>query len=526
MRILISDHLEQACIDILEREGFEVHNRPGLQPDTLAGMIGEYDALIVRSQTKVTAELLARAGALKVVGRAGTGVDNIDVPAATRHGVLVMNTPGGNTISAAEHAISLLLSLARNIPQADASLRRGEWERKRYTGTEVFEKTVGVVGLGKIGREVAVRCQGLGMRVVGYDPVLSPEAAAKLGIELLTLDALYLRADFLTLHTPLTPETRRMLNDTTLARCKKGVRIVNCARGGIVDEGALLRALDAGHVAGAALDVFETEPPTGNPLLAHARVVATPHLGASTEEAQEKVAVQIAHSIADALLGRAYAGVVNGGALHLTLNAEVRPFVVLAERLGSLLAQITLGKVRRLTVGATGELTTANLELLRAGVLKGALGWLVPEPVNIISAPAVAAEVGLTVVEEREATESRRMELLRVRYETDQETREATGTVFGTGAIRLIGIDGFRCEANPEGDLLLYYNVDRPGMLAQVGTVLAAHNVNIGSIALARGEAGSRAITIMNIDGPIPEAARQGLLALKGVEGVRIVHLA
>jgi D-3-phosphoglycerate dehydrogenase len=525
MKILISDNLEQSCIDILTHENFAVDNRPGIPPEELKRTIPQYDVLIVRSATKVTGEVIALGTNLKIIGRAGTGVDNIDVEAATRRGILVMNTPGGNTVSAAEHTVSMLLSLARNIPQAYQSMMRGEWERKKFTGTEVFEKTLGVVGLGKIGREVALRCKGLGMNVIGYDPVLSAEAAGKLGIELLTLDELYRRSDFITVHTPLTDETRGLLNDQTLARCKKGVRVVNCARGGIIDEKALLRALQSGHVGGAALDVFESEPPKGNPLLEHPKVIATPHLGASTEEAQEKVAVQIAHEIVDALHGRSYVGVVNGAVMQLTLKEEVRPYVLLAEKMGSLVAQLAAGKVRRVTIGAAGEQATASLELLKAGVMKGILSQTQPDPVNYISAPYLAAEMGLVVHEAREGEAENFANLLRVRYETENGTREVAGTVFGRSSPRFVMMDGFRFEVNPEGYLLVYTNVDRPGVLARVGSILARHGVNIAGVSLGRAVAGGDALVVMNIDSPIPPNGLSELKSLQEVTNLRMVRI-
>jgi D-3-phosphoglycerate dehydrogenase / 2-oxoglutarate reductase len=525
MKILLSDSLEQSCIDILTHEGFAVDNKPGITPEDLKKIIPTYDGLVVRSATKVNAELIALATSMKVIGRAGTGVDNIDVEAATRKGILVMNTPGGNTVSAAEHTVSMMLSLARNIPQAHASLLEGKWDRKKYVGTEVEEKTIGVIGLGKIGREVAVRCQGLGMKVVGYDPVLGNDVALKLNIQLVSLDDLYKRSDFITVHTPLTNETRGLLNDVTLARCKRGVRVINCARGGIIDEKALLRALDSGQVGGAALDVFEVEPPKDNPLLRHERVIGTPHLGASTEEAQEKVAIQIAHQIADALHGRSYAGVVNGAALQFTMRQEVRPYVTLAEKLGSFVVQATSGKLKSLTLGVAGELVTSSLELLKAGVLKGILTHVVPDPVNFINAPVLAAEMGLVVNEQRDAEGENFTNLLRVRYETEREIREAAGTVFGASTVRLVKLDGFGFEVRPEGYLLIYNNIDKPGMLARVGTILAKHDVNIAGVSLGRSAAGANALTVMNIDSPIPPNAMNELLSQEGVSNLKILRL-
>ncbi len=525
MKILVSDNLEQSCIDILTNEGFKVDNRPGISAEELSKVIGEYHALVVRSATMVTADLIAAARNMKVIGRAGTGVDNIDIDAATRRGILVMNTPGGNTVSAAEHTVSMLLSLSRNIPQAYASLMKGEWERKKFTGTEVFEKTVGVVGLGKIGREVATRCQGLGMKVIGYDLVLGSEVALKLNIELVSLDELYRRSDFITVHTPLTNETRGLLNDVTFAKCKKGVRIINCARGGIVDEQALLRSLKSGQVGGAALDVFEVEPPKGNPLFQHGRVIATPHLGASTEEAQEKVAIQIAHQLADALHGRGFVGIVNGTAMQLTMNQEVTPYVTLAEKMGSLVAQMTSGNLKNITVATWGDLLNSSSEVLMAGILKGILSHVIPEPVNLINAPLLAREMGMTVSEQRDPDGENFSNLLRLRYHTGQGAQEVAGTVFGASTIRLVKLNGFRFEVWPEGYLLIYTNVDRPGMLARVGSILAKHDVNIAGVSLGRSGVGANALTVMNIDSDVPSAGMKELLQQDGISDLRMVRL-
>lgn len=525
MKILVSDSLEQSLLDVLTQEGFEVDNKPGIPPGELKNVIGKYDALVVRSSTKVTAELIRLASNMKVIGRAGTGVDNIDVEAATRAGVLVMNTPGGNTISAAEHTVSMLLSLARNIPQAHMSLAKGEWDRKQFTGTEVFEKTLGVIGLGKIGREVAQRCQGLGMKTIGYDPVLSSDVAMKLNIEPVTLDELYRRSDFITVHTPLSAETKGLLNDTTLAQCKRGVRIINCARGGIVDEEALMRALDSGRVAGAALDVFVVEPPKNNPLISHKRVIATPHLGASTEEAQEKVALQIAHQVADALHGRGYSGLVNGAALQLSIKDEVKPFLTLAEKMGSLVAQLASGKIKHLTVVASGDLVVSSLELMKAGVLKGILSHVCPDPVNFVNAPVLASEMGLVVGEQRNSAGENFTNLLGLRYKTEKETKEVAGTVFGSSTIRLVKLDNFRFEVRPEGYLLVYNNIDKPGMLAKVGLILAKHNVNIAGVSLGRAAIGENALTVMNIDSDIPRGGMSELLAEEGLSNLKLVRL-
>jgi D-3-phosphoglycerate dehydrogenase len=528
MKILVSDQLEQSCIDILNNEGFEVDNKPGIPAEELKKIIGYYDGLVVRSATKVTADVISCTTKMQIIGRAGTGVDNIDVPAATRKGILVMNTPGGNTISAAEHTVSMLLALARNIPQAHGSLAQGKWDRKKYTGVEVYEKTLGVVGLGKIGREVASRCQAFGMKVIGYDPVLSSEVAAKLSIELVSLEEIYRRSDFITVHTPLSKETKGLLNDDTFKKCKRGVRVVNCARGGIVDEAALLRALQSGHVGGAALDVFEEEPPDPDrigALLKHERVVATPHLGASTEEAQEKVAIQIAHQIADALKGRGYTGLVNGAALQLTMNEELRPYATLAEKLGSLAAQLAIGKFKSVSVIVGGELLSSSLELIKAGVLKGVLSHVLPEPVNFVNAPMHAVDMGLSVSEQRESIAGTYANLLRVKLRAESGECEIAGTVYGASMIRLVQIDAFRFELNPEGHLLIYNNIDKPGMLARVGSILAQHNVNIAGVSLGRTAIGAKALTIMNIDSDIPALGMKQLLEQEGVSNLKVVRL-
>ena len=525
MRILISDALGRACVDILAGEGFDVVDAPGMPADRLLNEIDGFDGLVVRSATRVTGAVIERGRTLKVIGRAGTGVDNIDVDAATRRGVLVMNTPGGNTISTAEHSVSMLLALARNIPQAHLSVTRGEWEKKKFVGAEVYAKTAGVIGLGKVGREVALRLSAFGMTVLGYDPLLGPGGLEKLPVEVVSLDDLFRRSDFITVHTPLTAETRGLLNDRTIARCKKGVRLINCARGGIIDEAALLKALESGQVAGAALDVFVAEPPAGNPLLAHPRVIATPHLGASTEEAQDKVAVQIAEQIADALKGRGFSGVVNSSAVQYSMRADVRPSLRLAELMGRFVGQMIGGPLAPFAWSASGSVAAEQSEVLKAGFLTGLLSPLLSGPVNLISAPLLARERGVVLNEHADTEGDRFDHLLRVRYSAGGTTHEVAGAVFGTDTVRFVGLDGFRFDVRPEGTLLVYRNVDRPGILARVGSILAAHGVNIAGVALGRAAMGGNALTVMNIDGDIPEQALQELRALEAVTDLRVVAL-
>jgi len=523
IRILLTDRVESICAEILQREGFQVDARDDLDAAGLLSVIGEYDGLIVRSATRITPEFLNQATALKVVGRAGAGVDNIDVRSATRRGILVMNTPGGNTISTAEHTMSLLLSMARNIPQACESLRQGKWERTRFLGTELSGKTLGILGLGKIGREVARRCQAFEMNVIGYDPVFSSEAASKIGIEKLSLEEVFRRSDFITIHTPLNDETRGMVGTKLIDLCKEGVRIINCARGGILDEDALLAGLESGKVAGAALDVFIAEPPSGNPLVAHPKVVVTPHLGASTEEAQEKVARQIAEQIADFFHGRRVAGAVNGDVLNMAMSEDVQPFARLAERMGNVLAQLVNGSLRQLSISCKGAFLPSSSDLIISSTLKGVLSQFLSEPVNLVNAQAIAREIGVTVVSSQEGSAKPYTNLIEVEYTTDRERRTAAGTVFDGSLIRIVRLDSYRLEVVPEGFLLIYENVDRPGMLAVMGAILANAQINIAGLSLGRSNPGERALTVMNVDSRIPENVLKQLREAEGVSNVRSV---
>ncbi len=524
MKILISEPIEQQCVEILKSEGFEVDFKPTMTADELKQSMENYSALVVRSATKVTADVLANASNMKVIGRAGTGVDNIDINAATRKGIIVLNVPGGNTVSTAEHAISLLMAMARNIPQAHQSMREGKWERKKYVGVELCGKTLGVVGLGKVGKEVAKRCLGFEMKVIAFDPVLAPDVAAKMGFELVDLDQLLRRSDFITVHTPLTNETRNLIDVRALAMCKKGVRIVNCARGGIVNEQALLDALNVGIVAGAALDVYEKEPPTESPLVTHPNVVVTPHLGASTEDAQEKVAVEIARQVADVLKGKDIVGSVNADIFRQAMSAELQPYLLLAEKMGNLTAQIMQGKMYTLKLQTNGSMLSDSSNALTAAMLKGFMEAMLAEPVNYLNAPLIAKERGLNVSLSREEDHEIYNQLLTVSYETDKEKRSFAGTVFGKN-VRIVKMDGFYFEIKPEGHLLIYYNEDKPGMLAAVGGILAGASINIAGVSLGRFEQGKQALTIMTIDSPVPSTVIKQIDAIDGVSGVKMVSL-
>ena len=523
--ILITDDVDRQCVDILEAEGFRVEYHPALGPAEILKAVEPVEGLIVRSRSRVTSHVLEAGKKLKVVGRAGAGVDNIDVAAATRHGIIVMNTPGGNTISTAEHTLSMMLALARNIPQANQSLREGKWERSAFVGTELYGKTLGVIGLGKVGSEVSRRASAFGMKIVAFDPAQSEEMAGKVNAQLVGLPDLLRQSDFITLHSPLIPETKGLIGKESLALCKHGVRIINCARGGIVDEAALLGALESGAVAGAALDVFEQEPPSNTPLIRHPNVVVTPHLAASTEEAQEKVAIQIARQVADFLQGRGVSGSVNADSISLGLKDELRPFLLLGEKLGRLVAQLKDGKLKSVTVSASGEPLGEFLPALGAAVLKGAFEGVLDEPVNYLNAPVIARERGIGVQLVRESALLRYAQVLSVRYQTEKESRHFSGTLFGEKDLRIVGIDGFHFEMNPDGHLILYSNIDRPGMLAAVSSLLARAHINIAGLSLGRFESGSRALTVISIDTPAPEAVLKEIALLDGVSDVKMITL-
>lgn len=527
MRVLITDNLSPVAVEMLEAAGHTADIQTGKSLEELRALAPGAQGWLVRSGTQLTADLIEAAPDLRVIGRAGVGVDNVDLEAATRRGILVLNAPDGNTLSTAEHTCAMLLALARRIPQAHASLQAGKWDRKQFTGAELEGKTLAVVGVGKIGRAVAERMQAFGMQVIGFDPVLAPEAAERLGIELVDLEAVYARADVITVHTPLNDATRGLLNRDTLARCKDGVRIVNCARGGIVDEQALLEALESGKVAGAALDVFSEEPPGPalEPLLRHPNVVVTPHIAASTDEAQEKVAVQVTEALTEALAGRAVSSAVNAGAVGAAAQPEVQPYLALADRLGQVAAQMTDGPLRRIVVRSSGDVAGRYADVLTVAALRGVLARWSAEPVNLINAPVLAREQGLQVEESRLSEAEDFRNLVEVRVEGASGTRTVRGTVLGENDLRLVAVDDFRFEVRLEGRLLLYRNADRPGMLAAVGAVLAHTGINIGGLALGRTGPGEVALSAYTVDDPVPQQVLGQIAAIEGVEDVRLVNL-
>ena len=506
-KIIITDSVDKKAVAILENAGFDVVYKPGMKKAEIEEVIGQYHGLIVRSDTKATADMIAKMDSMEVIGRAGAGVDNIDLEAATRKGIIVMNTPGGNTISTAEHAFTLMLSLCRNIAQADASIKAGKWDRRSFKGAEVYGKTLGIFGLGKIGREVAIRAKAFGMNVIGYDPVLSEDMAAKLGITLTDIETIFRKSDIITVHVPLDEKTQNLLRKETFALCKDGVKIVNCARGGIINEDDLVEALNSGKVSGAAIDVFLKEPPDfTHPLISHPKVITTPHLGASTEEAQEKVAIQIAEQIVELFKTREIKGAVNAAALAAFSNKEFAPYVQLAESLGALVAQLAKDKPKQLKVSLSGDLLAKSEGLISIAVLKGYLSRLINDPVNLINASFMAKEYGLAYSEIVSTEKSDYANQVTVTLTSEAEQHSISGTVFGANDFRIVHIDKFKMEIKPEGNMLFYSNTDKPGMLASVGKVLSEANINIAGLSLGRLGEGLEALTIVSVDGAIDKS--------------------
>ncbi len=526
-RVFISDKLEPSGLDLLRQAGIELDERAGLAGTALEAALQAADGVIVRSGTRLTAELLENPGKLKAVVRAGVGVDNIDVAAATRRGIVVMNTPGGNTVSAAEHTITLVLALARHVPAADASAKQGKWERSQFIGTQLAGKTLGVVGLGRIGREVARRAAGLDMKVIGYDPVLSPERAAQLGIESLPdLDHLLPSCDFLTVHTPLTPETRNLIGARELALMKPGSRIVNCARGGIINENALAEALRSGHLAGAALDVFVEEPPApGHPLLKMPNVVVTPHLGASTVEAQESVAREAAQLMIDFLTRGVVQFAVNMATVDRTELEELRLYVNMAHRLGLLHAQMDHGAIRKAELHYRGEVARRSTRLITAAFAAGLLEFRLAQNVNIVNAEVLARERGIELVEQSSSKKGDFSTLIRADVVTDKKTYTAAATLFGNQYLRLVQLGPFHLDTFMDGIMLIFTHRDVPGLIGFIGTIFGKHQINIAQMTVGRRVAGGEAIAVLNLDSHPPDEAIREVRAHPQISSVSVVKL-
>jgi D-3-phosphoglycerate dehydrogenase len=505
-RVLISDKISPASVKIFEDRGVEVDYQPdlGKDRDALAAIIGNYDGLAVRSASKVTSKVLANAGKLKVIGRAGIGIDNIDIPTATQKGVIVMNTPFGNSITTAEHAIALLLALSREIPAADQSTQAGKWEKARFLGVEITGKVLGLIGCGNIGSIVSDRAIGLKMRVVAFDPFLSEERAAELGVEKVELEDLLARADFISLHTPLTEKTKNILSADALNKTKKGVRIINCARGGLVDEAALRVALDSGHIAGAAFDVFSTEPATENPLFGHPRVICTPHLGASTMEAQENVALQIAEQMSDYLMRGAISNAVNFPSITAEEAPKLRPFIMLAEKLGSFAGQLTETGITAVKVTYQGEAAQMNTRALTSSAIAGLLRPMLAD-INVVSAPMVAKERGIVIEETTSEADSDYDALITLTVVTDNKERSVSGAVLADGKPRIVDVKGIKVDAEFAPSMIYVANEDKPGFVGSFATLLGEAGVNIATFALGRHSPGGDAIALVQIDGEISE---------------------
>ncbi|MDB5108537.1 MAG: serA [Candidatus Binatus sp.] len=526
-RVLLSDSLAPQGIEVLKQHlelKFDI--KTGLKPAELAEIIAPYDALIIRSGTRVTQELIDAATSLKVIGRAGVGVDNVDLPAATRRGIVVMNSPTGNSVTTAEHTITMMMSLARHIPAANASLRSGKWERTKFTGAEVCNKTLGVVGLGNIGRIVADRGLGLRMKVIGYDPILTAEAASRSGIELVGLDELFARADFITVHTPLTDDTRGLVGTAAFAKMKKGVRIINCARGGIVDEAALVEGLKSGKVAGAALDVFVQEPPPiDHPLLQFDNVIATPHLGAATDEAQVQVSVDIAHQVAAFLIDGTIRDAVNIPAVSPKELEVLGPHLTLGEKLGRLAAQLITEAPTELILSFGGEAANLKPDAITAAVLKGLMSGFLDQEFNYVNAPFIARERGIHITETRSRETTDYVNTLALTVRTGAGEHEVSGAVLGNRALRLTRIDGYRVEAVPEGYFLMLHNRDVPGVVGAVGTLLAQAGINIGGLELGRDRVGGTALSIFEVDEAVPNPVLDKLRTLPAITAASLLKL-
>jgi D-3-phosphoglycerate dehydrogenase / 2-oxoglutarate reductase len=526
MKTLILDNIEKTCGTLLSKNGFSVTEKAKLTKDELNAMIGEYDVVLVRSATKITADLIAAAPNLKLIGRAGAGVDNIDCEAATRQGVIVMNTPGGNTISAAEHTCAMLMSVARLVPQAHAEVRQGIWDKKKWLGRELDGKTLAVIGLGKIGREVAQRMQGFGMKIIAFDPMLPVEVAAKMGITLLSVEENFRQADFITIHTPYNEATKNLVSAKTLALMKDSVRIVNCARGGIINESDLADAITSGKVAAAALDVFEVEPvDKENPLLKLENVIVTPHIAASTVEAQEKVAIQIAEQIVEwKTLGK-LEGAVNASAAAVAQNDEAKAYLNLAEKIGLILAQLVPGKPKRLIITNSGDFLRRFAEAIIAATLKGLIDGVTGKQANYINAFSMATDMGVDVEQRREKENADYTSLIRVEYETDKGKRSIGGAVLGAKDLRIVMVDKFMSEFKPEGNILIYMNDDKPGVVVGVSTVLLGDSINIANLTLVRNEEKTKALTVVGIDGEMSGSTVEKIAKIQGIYEPRLVRL-
>jgi len=524
MKILVADPVSEQGIAILAKE-HTVDVKLKLPPEELIKTIPGYDALVVRSETKVTKAVIEAADKLKVIGRAGVGVDNIDVEAATKKGIIVLNAPEGNTIAATEHTIAMMLSLARNIPQAHQSLKNGEWQRSKFIGVEMRGKTLGILGLGRIGSGVAKRALAMEMKIMAYDPFIAADRAKALGIELAELDDVLAAADFITLHLPLTAETKGLIDKQSIAKMKPGVRIINCARGGVIDEAALAKAINEGHVGGAAIDVFAQEPvDPANPLLALDKVVLTPHLGASTAEAQVGVAIDVAEGILLALRGEPVTTAVNIAPVPLHVMQVIKPYLNVAEKMGCLVVHLADGRIDAVEVEYNGQISEVDIRMLTTAVLKGILGPILQEAVNYVNAPTVAKARGIKAREIKSKEAANFANLITVRVRTDKGQHMVAGTLFGKEEARIVMIDGYRVDVEPQGWLLIGPHIDKPGIIGKVGTILGDQNINIAGMQVGRTEKAGTSIMVMTVEADIPTPVMLKIKAVDGILGARLVN--
>jgi D-3-phosphoglycerate dehydrogenase len=525
-KVLVSDPLSDKGLEILGKaKDLKVDVKLGLSPEELKKIIPEYDAIIIRSETKLKKDIIAAADRLKVVGRAGIGLDNVDLPMATKKGIVVMNTPQENAIAAAEHTIAMILAISRKIPQATASMKGGKWDKKKFMGVELYNKTLGLVGIGVIGTIVADRARGLKMKVIGYDPYLSKEVAEKKGVDLVPLDELLARSDFISVHTPLTEETRNLLDKNAIMKMKDGVILINCARGGIINEKDLEEALKSGKVAGAALDVFEKEPATGNPLLELEQVVSTPHLGASTGEAQENVAIAIAQQIVDYLVLGDARNAVNIPMVSPDILPFLRPYLRLGEKVGSFLGQISNYAIEEVLIEYHGELVEYGIKPVTTSILKGLLTPFVGETVNFVNAPVMAKERGISITESISATHEDFTNLIGITARSKMEQNYIAGTLFGRKELRIVRLNDFLIEAIPEGYILLINNYDKPGVIGNIGTALGSRDINIATMQFGRDRMGGNAISLLHLDAPLPPGMLGEILRLPNIISVRQIAL-
>ena len=526
MKVLISDPLSQQGLDLLIKEDdFEVDVKTDLTHDELIERIGEYDALIIRSSTQVTEEVINAANRLKVVGRAGVGVDNIDLDAATRQGILVANTPTGNTIAASEHAMAMMLAVSRNVSPAGASLKNGEWTRSKFTGVELYGKTLGLIGLGRTGSEVAHRAQAFGMETIAYDPYISQETAEKLGVHLVKSETLFKQSDFISLHTLLTSKTYHSIGDAEFALMKPECRIINCARGGLIDEAALFRALTERRIAGAALDVFEEEPPTNRRLIELDNVLATPHLGASTAESQIHVAVEIVQEVIHALRGLPVANAVNQPPMDWQTIEIFGPYLTLIERIGSFQAQVVDGQISEIQINYKGDLFSEDVTPLTVAAQKGLLTPVLQVNVNYVNAPFLIKQRGIRVTETKTRAQGNFANSVEMTVITDSGKRTIEGTAFGKQELRIVSIDQYHVNVTPEGPMLLLYNQDQPGMIGLIGTILGNNQINIADMTVGRSRIGDLTVTIINLDNPAPRDVLQHLSNQNQISNVKQIKL-